>query len=188
MKEIIQIKITLQDSEPPVWRRLLLPSSITFFGLHHILQITMGWKNAHLFDFRVGDYTIGFVDSNAPEDLADANEVTVDTLLSKEGIKFHYNYDFGDDWQHLIEVEKISDPQPKQQYPTCIGGEMNCPPEDCGGIPGFENMLSILRDRTHPEFQDMYTWAGRYNPKKFNLAKINRELPRFKNYMKHWKK
>jgi hypothetical protein len=65
---------------------------------------------------------------------------------------------------------------------------MNCPPEDCGGIPGFENILSILKDRTHPEFQDMYQWAGRYNPKKFNLAKINRELPKYKNYMKHWKK
>ena len=146
----------------------------------------MGWKNSHLFDFKLGDYTIGYLDDDAPEDLADANEVTVDTLLTKEGMKFHYTYDFGDSWEHTIEVEKIINEA--QDIPVCIEGEMNCPPEDCGGIPGFENMLGILKDRTHPEFQDMYQWAGSYNPKKFSLAKINRELSKFKKYIKHWKK
>jgi len=183
----LQIKITLDHTDPQIWRRIIIPDSITFFDLHHILQIAMGWKNSHLFDFKVGDYTIGYLGDDAPEDLADANEVTVDTVLTKEGMKFHYTYDFGDSWEHTIEVEKIASEEDGQQYPICIEGEMNCPPEDCGGIPGFENMLAILKDRTHPEFQDMYQWAGRYNPKKFNMAKINRELPKFKKYMKHWK-
>jgi hypothetical protein len=182
----LQLKITLNHTNPPIWRRVLVPADITFFDLHHILQITMGWKHSHLFDFKFGNYIIGYLDEDAPEDLADANEVTLDTLLTKPGLKFKYFYDFGDGWEHTIEVEKITDEV--QEYPVCVEGEMNCPPEDCGGIPGFENLLSILNDKGHPEYEEMREWAGRYNPKKFNMAKINRELPKYKNYMKHWKK
>ena len=96
MIKVIQLKITLAHTEPPIWRRLLVPDSITFFDLHHIFQIAMGWKNAHLFDFRVGDYVIGYIDQDAQEDLADANKVTVDTLISKAGMRLNYTYDFGD--------------------------------------------------------------------------------------------
>jgi hypothetical protein len=188
MKEIIKLKVVLERTAPPIWRTILIPNSITFFDLHHILQIAMGWKNSHLFDFNVGDYSIGFLDDDAPEDLADASEVTVDTLLTTVGMKFRYTYDFGDSWRHALVVEELLDREPDQLYPVCLDGEMNCPPEDCGGIPGFENMLAILRDRTHPEFQEMYAWAGRYNPNKFNKEKINKELPAFKKYRKRWKK
>ena len=119
----------------------------------------MGWKNSHLFDFRVGDYTLGFIDEDAPEDLAYATLITVDALLSKVGMKFLYLYDFGDSWQHTIEVEKLSSANENPENPVCLGGEQNCPPEDCVGVPGFYNMLEILKDRTHPEFEDMYAWA-----------------------------
>ena len=103
-------------------------------------------------------------------------------------MKFLYLYDFGDNWQHPIEVEKIMDTEEGQKYPVCIEGELNCPPENCGGIPGYRNILEILNDKGHPEYQEMREWAGRYNPKKFNKEKINRELLKFKEYMKHWRK
>jgi len=147
----------------------------------------MGWKNSHLFDFNIGDYMIGFVDDDAPEDLADSDVVAIETLLTKEGMKFQYNYDFGDGWEHTIEVEKIANEEEDKQYPVCLDGEMNCPPEDCGGIEGFKNLLVVLNDR-HPESEEMRMWARRYNPQKFNMEKINKELPNFKKYRKHWKK
>ena len=188
MKNAIQLKVTLTDTDPQIWRRVLIPSSITFFDLHHILQISMGWKNSHLFEFRVGDYAIGFIDDSAPENLADASEVTLDTLLTKVGMKFLYTYDYGDNWQHTIEVEKMLNSEDGHEYPVCIEGELNCPPEDCGGMHGYRNMLETLKDKNHPEYLEMREWAGRYNPKKFNTGKINKELPKFKEYMKMWRK
>ena len=128
---VMQLKVILnQEPTYHLETEFLVQDSITFFDLHHILQITMGWKNSHLFDFKVGDYMIGFVDDDAPEDLADSDVVAVDTLLTKEGMKFQYNYDFGDGWEHTIEIEKIVNEEDGKQYPICLDGEMNCPPED----------------------------------------------------------
>lgn len=103
-------------------------------------------------------------------------------------MQFLYTYDFGDDWKHSIDVENIQDKEEGRKYPICIGGELNCPPEDCGGIPGYLNLTEILKDKSHPEYEEMREWTGRYNPQKFNMSKINRELPKFKGYMRMWKK
>ena len=159
MTNVIQLRIALSGIEPPIWRRLLVVDSITFFDLHHIFQIAMGWKNAHLFDFRIGDYLIGFIDSDAPEDLADANKVTLDTLVTKVGLRFAYNYDFGDGWDHLVEIEKIF--QEESQNPACLEGARNCPPEDCGGTPGYQHLIEVLKDKSNPEYSEMKRWAGR---------------------------
>ncbi len=166
-----------------------MPDSITFFDLHHIIQISMGWKNSHLFEFRIGDYRVGFEDEemDGSKDVADASQVTLDTLLTKEGMEFNYVYDFGDNWMHTIKIEKLEQVNPEQLLPFCTGGEGNCPLEDCGGIPGFYHLLEVLKDKNHEEYEDMRTWAGRYNPNKFNIQKVNRELPKFRSYMKRWK-
>lgn len=188
MTNAIQLKIAVSGIEPPTWRRLLVLDSITFFDLHHIFQITMGWKNAHLFDFRIGDYVIGYIDKDAPEDLADANKVTVDTLIAKAGMRFNYSYDFGDGWNHLVEIEKISAEEVNRQYPVCLDGERNCPPEDCGGIPGYQHLIEVLKDKSNPDYPEMKRWAGKgYDPEKFDLEKINKLLPKFKSYMRMWK-
>ena len=148
----------------------------------------MSWKILHLFEFMISNYRIGFEDEemDGSEDVAGANQVTLDTLLVNGGL-FSFTYDFGDRWYHTIKVEKLTI-NSDQQLPFCLDGEQNCPPEDCGGITGFYNLLKILNDKTHPEFQDIYTWAGRYDPKKFNIEKVNSGLPNYKKYMKHWKK
>jgi hypothetical protein len=189
-KEIIEVKIVLNETNPPIWRRLLIPATITFFDLHHIFQIGMGWTNSHLFEFKVGDYTIGYIDDQFEESegIADANEVTLETLLMKEGTQFSYLYDFGDHWQHTVIVEKLLKKEEGKIYPICREGSLRSPPEDCGSIPGFYNLLEILKDKKHPEYKETKTWLGRgYDPEKFDLEKVNKELPKFKKYMKHWR-
>jgi hypothetical protein len=189
MNDILSLKITLNDTIPVIWRRVLVANTVKFFDLHHIIQISMGWKNSHLFEFRVGDYKIGYIDRNeAFEDIADAGEVALDVLLTKEGLTFTYLYDFGDSWRHTLEIEKIIADKPGNNYPECTGGQLACPPEDSGGIPGFYENLKILKDRKHPEYADVKRWVGRgYDPEKFDIKRVNTELPRFRNYMKHWR-
>jgi hypothetical protein len=186
---ILSLKITVNNTNPTIWRKVLVPASVKFFDLHHIIQISMGWKNSHLFEFQVGDYKIGYIDPNeAFEDTADAGEVTLDLLLMKEGFMFTYLYDFGDYWQHTIEVEKILEKEIDKVYPVCTGGQLACPPEGSGGIHGFYENLEILKDPKHPEYKEVKRWLGRgYDPEKFNIDKVNKELPKFKSYMKHWK-
>lgn len=188
MKEVLQIKVTLDKTDPPIWRRILVPADVTFFDLHHILQIAMGWKNSHLFEFKVGDYTIGYEDDDldGSDEIANAGEVTLDTLLVKEGLAFSYVYDLGDYWMHTVVVERILAGDSQKTYPVCVEGALNCPPEDCGSIPGFYHLVEVLKDKRHPEYADMRMWAGRYNPSKFNIERINKELPRYRKYMKHW--
>ncbi len=186
MQEIISIKITLNNTNPAIWREVTVPASITFFFLHHIIQISMGWRNSHLFEFKVGDYKIGYIDpQEAFEDVADANEVTLDLLL-KEDMALTYLYDFGDDWEHIVEVEKLLEKEEGNIYPLCIEGQLACPPEDSGGIHGFYDKLEILKDKKHPEYSLIKQWVGRgYYPEKFNIEKVNKKLPKFRSYMNH---
>ena len=129
----IQIKVTLLGTEPAIWRRIVIPSAISFFDLHHILQISMGWKNSHLFEFHAGDYRIGYIDEEFEDsdELADALVVQADLLLGKEKATCIYVYDFGDHWEHALEVEAV-EPANDRILPVCIDGDLNCPPEDCG--------------------------------------------------------
>lgn len=189
MHQILSLKITLNKTKPAIWRAVLVPASVRFFDLHHIIQISMGWKNSHLFEFLVGEYKIGYIDPNeAFEDIADAGEVALDLLLMKEGFTFTYLYDFGDNWQHTVEVEKILDKDSDKVYPVCTEGQLACPPEDSGGIHGFYENLEILKYPKHPEYKEVKQWLGRgYDPEKFNIDKVNKELPKFKSYMKNWK-
>ena len=187
--QMIQLKITLCGTNPLIWRRILIPDSITFFDLHHVIQISMGWSNSHYFEFNVGDYEIGYPNKkfDQSESLADANKVTADALLTKAGIRFTYVYDFGDHWEHTVEVEKFLAEAQGKIRPVCLEGNLNCPPEDSGGLHGFYNLLEILKDKRHPEYREIKTWLGRdYDSEKFDIEKINKKLPRFKKYMKDW--
>jgi hypothetical protein len=187
-EQILSLKITLDKTNPDIWRRVLVSAALKFFDLHHIIQICMGWKNSHLFEFQVGDYKIGYIDPNEMEDdLANAGEVPLDLLLTKEGLTFTYLYDFGDYWKHTVEVEKILTKDEGKHYPVCTDGQLACPPEDCGGVPGFYTNLKILKDPKHPQYKSLKQWLGRgYNPEKFDINKVNKELPKFKKYRKDW--
>src|ERR1035437_3316342 len=172
MTDIIQLKITLQNTNPPIWRRVQVPKSLTFFDLHHVIQIAIGWTNSHLFEFTIHGYTLAWAgdDRNDGEQPLDANEVVLGLVLNQPLEKFEYLYDFGDSWRHLIEVEALLEKDEMKIYPVCIEGELRSPPENCGGIPGFYENLEIIKDKEHHDYEDTKTWLGKnYNPEEFDI-------------------
>lgn len=181
---MVQLKISLKNSKPPIWRRVLVKSSISFYELHYTIQLAMGWGNYHLFEFKIGNYRIGILDEDFddPEsggsDVIDATEITLDEVLSKGAVKsFTYEYDFGDGWIHSIVVEKTFPLDPATYYPVCIKGKLACPPEDCGGLYGYYNLLEIISDKKHPEYEDMLEWmGGRIDPTEFEVEDVNVNL------------
>lgn len=182
MAEIFQLRIDLQDSKPPIWRRILVEKNITFYDLHQILLIVMDWHGGHLYEFEINETRISdiypdddFMDFRDPP--MDASKTKLTKMKLAAGMKFTYIYDFGDYWVHKIKVEKVLPRDPNIQYPTCTKGKLNTPPDDCGGIYGFYEMLDIIADPTHPEFQNMVDWLGEgYDPSHFDLGEINEIL------------
>ncbi|MEP7109567.1 MAG: plasmid pRiA4b ORF-3 family protein [Ferruginibacter sp.] len=191
MREIIQLTVSLQHSNPLIWRSILVNKETSFFELHHIIQIAMGWKNYHLFEFNLDGYRVGMIEENedgcSSNQLFDATKTLLTDILSLEKDSFLYNYDFGDGWLHEIELEQLLEKEDKVNYPTCIFGQLNCPPEDCGGIYGFHTMLKILQDTKHPENIEMRNWVGKkYDPEIFEPSKINKQLKQLKKYISRW--
>jgi len=179
--EIVQIKVTLLGTTPPIWRRLLVPTDITLEQLHRVLQEAMGWDDEHLHDFRIGQRRFGRPD---PDDrllrrspIGNERTVRLIAVLDKVGAKAVYTYDFGDSWKHEIVVEKVLPPEPGCSYPICVGGKLHGPPEDCGGIPGFYNLLEAISDPKHPRYEEMSEWMGDdFDPEAFSVDDVNRGL------------
>jgi hypothetical protein len=179
--EIYQIKITLLGTTPPIWRRLLVPAGMTLEQLHDVLQAAMGWENCHLHEFHIGQKRFAKPDPN--DSLmglpTTGNERTVRmfSVLGKVGAKAVYTYDFGDGWEHSIAVEKVLPPDPGLAYPLCTAGKLHGPPEDCGGIPGYYNLLEALHDPDHEEHEEMLEWIGDgFDPNAFSVDEVNRRL------------
>jgi hypothetical protein len=177
---IYQIKVTLRNSKPPIWRRLLVASDMTLYQLHHIIQEAMGWWNAHLHQFIVGqnDY-YGEADSEWGWDdrLKDEKQFTISQIAPAEKDKFIYEYDFGDDWLHIVLVEKILPSDPTQKLPFCIKGKRACPPEDVGGMWGYYGFLEALQDPDHENHAMYKEWiGGEFDPDFFDLKVINEGL------------
>ena len=186
MMEAIQIRINLDDTNPLIWRHILVSKNISFYKLHHTIQIAMGWTNSHLFEFKMGDYCVReiFIDFDGMEeaDIIDAKQTKLTNLINKE---LNYTYDFGDSWDHTIIFEKIVVLEDGHQLPFCIAGALKCPPEDCGGIPGFYNFLNILSDKNHEEYKETKIWAGgKFNVNEFDLLKINKQFKNIEKYIK----
>lgn len=186
MDEIIQLKITLKWTKPPIWRRVLVDRKSTFYDLHNIIQIAMGWTNSHLYEFKVFDYRIGEPNEEFDETdfggskIIDASTVLLDSILTDPKEKFVYEYDFGDSWTHSVVVEKFLPADKKVFYPTCIAGKLKCPPEDCGGVSGFYGLLEILNNKRHPDREDMMYWVGgSYDSNHFDIEWVNDQLSSF---------
>jgi len=179
--EIVQIKVTLLGTTPPIWRRLLVPADMTLEQLHRVLQEAMGWDDDHLHEFRIGQRRFGRPD---PDDrllrrspIGNERTVRLIAVLDKVGAKAVYTYDFGDSWKHEIVVEKVLPPEPGCSYPICVGGKLHGPPEDCGGIPGFYNLLEAISDPKHPRYEEMSEWMGDdFDPEAFSVDDVNRGL------------
>lgn len=176
MSNIIQLKITLRDLHPPIWRRIQVRDNISFHKLHEIIQVVMGWANYHLYDFHVNEQRFSLPDGDWDENVIPSKKIKLNILKEKQ--KFDYTYDFGDCWEHQILVEKIIPDEMGLPHPICIKGKLSCPPEDCGGIGGYYNLLNIKEDKNHPNYNDyIVNWLGEdFNPNNFNVDDINKEL------------
>lgn len=179
--EIYQIKVTLLDTSPPIWRRLLVSANLTLEQLHDVLQRAMGWEDCHMHDFRIGKKRFETPDPNdplmGPTDVGDERTVRLFSVLGKVGAKAVYTYDFGDGWEHGIAVEKVLPPEAGLAYPVCVDGKRHTPPEDCGGVPGFYELLEAIGDPEHDQHEEMRDWLGDdFDPEAFSIAEVNRRL------------
>ena len=178
--EIYQLKVTLLDTSPPIWRRLLVPADLTLAQLHDVLQIAMGWQDGHLHEFSTRGQRFGPLDAEdqfMADDVEDERRMRIFDVFGRTGAKAVYTYDFGDTWEHSLVLEKRLPAAPNMLYPICTEGQLACPPEDCGGIPGFYDLLDALRDPTHEEHQELRDWVGGdYDPEVFSIEAVNRIL------------
>jgi hypothetical protein len=158
---VFQLKVTLKGSKPPIWRRVLVDSSSTLEQLHEVIQAAFGWWNCHLYDFEFGRrrYCIPDPDWDSGLPVSDPRTTRLDQV-AMDGASFTYTYDFGDYWQHTVTVEKVLDTSPVDSLPACIGGRRAGPPEDCGGVWGYESLLAILADPSHPRHDELAEWAS----------------------------
>lgn len=176
---IFQLKITVCGIQPEISRCVLAPGNMKLDMLHETIQGAMGWKDSHLHEFVIKGTTYG--DPDNPPHGSFASERGTKTKLKfldlQPGDTFIYRYDFGDEWTHEILVEEIQEPVPNEIYPKCIAGERACPPEDCGGPPGYEHLLRLLGNRNDPEYEHLREWVGAtFDPGMFDVS-ARRWLP-----------
>ena len=176
---VYQLKIVLKDIKPSIWRRFQVAGDIRFSDLSRVIQIVMGWQDAHLHVFQVGEKPIGVPDPEFPssDEIINEADVRLNQVVKGEKIKFTYEYDFGDGWQHELTVEKVLAGEQGEPLPRCLAGKRNCPPEDCGGPWGYADLLKALADPGHPEHDEIMTWLdGEFDPEKFDMEELNQLL------------
>ena len=150
---VFQFRIELLWIDPPIWRRIQVPEDITLDELSDVINAAMGWHGGHLHSFLIAGLEFGSADD---QDLLDASienetDVLLRGLVEHQGEKFRYQYDFGDDWQDDVLIEKVFPAEEGIKYPRCIKGRRACPPEDCGGVPGYLDLLEVAANPSHPE-------------------------------------
>ena len=182
---IFQLKVTLVGSKPPIWRRILVPDTISLGKLHRILQVVMGWEDEHLHQFVQGRELYGVPDKDDVffgMSVKDEKRVILSSLLWKEKESLTYEYDFGDGWEHKLILEKKLPFDSAMQLPQCIKGKRACPPEDCGGVWGYMDLIEIMNDKSNPEYAERAEWLEDnfditdFNPELFDLDHINARL------------
>lgn len=177
--QIHQLKITLLNTEPPIWRRVLILNNLTLGDLHDVIQISMGWNDAHLHQFRQGEISYSDpefeLDENPEIEVIDEQKVKISQVLAKPKDALIYEYDFGDGWRHLIELET---PTAKNEeipdVPICLEGQRSCPPEDCGGTYAYLEMLKSPKNPKDPHYQELKDWLpDGFSPDFFDLRRVN---------------
>lgn len=178
---VYQFKVTLKGIRPPIWRRFQVTNNITLYKLHLVLQRVMGWDNYHLYQFFIQGISYGDPDPDYGLTDVNARKVRLWQVLTEPKMKFVYQYDFGDDWRHEVVLEKTLPPVEGAQYPVCLAGARACPPEDCGGTWGYQELLQTISDPEHEEYEETMEWlGGEFDPEAFDLERINWELKRLR--------
>lgn len=179
-----QLKVGLKGTRPPIWRRVLVSPSMALNDLHEVIQGVMGWEDCHLHLF-VKDRTIYGVPDPSDDDFRlpggprelDERKHRVEEILKREKDQVVYEYDFGDSWMHLVTLQRILPYDPAVELPVCTGGKRRCPPEDSGGVWGYYDKLEILKDKDHPEHEEIVDWMGDdFDPEEFSVEEADRAL------------
>jgi len=168
--QLVSLKVTLRGIRPPVWRRLVIPGTMTLGDLHQAIQAAMGWDDDHLHVFDIAGRS--YSDPSAVDDVADEERATLNGVLKSGVTRFSYTYDFGDNWQHMIVIESQSPPPPVdgRRYPACVAGKRNCPPEDCGGSWGYQDLLAVVANPAHPTYREWIAMIGEgFDPEDFSV-------------------
>ena len=177
---IYQVRITLHHIHPPIWRRVQT-NDCSLDELHDIIQICMGWEDEHMYAFVIEGEEFGNPDLGEPE--YDSRFVRLSESVEQGNTSFHYDYDFGDEWRHIIDIEKTLPVEEGVRYPRCVNGERACPPEDCGGPYGYPYFLDKIQDPKHDEHEEALEWVGdEFDPEKFDLEEVNKDL----HYLRRW--
>jgi Plasmid pRiA4b ORF-3-like protein len=182
MPNIARLKITLDNVAPAVERRVEVPADIRLDDLHLVIQVAMPWDNYHLYEFRAGAIAWGIPDPDvrgfSPSEPRPASKATLADLLAEAGgERFAYAYDFGDGWEHSVEVEAIVAAVPDITYPRLIGAHGRCPPEDVGGPWGYADYLDAIADPKHERYEELIEWRGPgFDPAIVDEAAIHKGL------------
>jgi hypothetical protein len=175
---VFQLRVALNQVEPAIWRRLIVPADITLGKLHLVLNEVMGWTCSHLHSFVLRDRSFGDPRLDADRELGfeDERKVKLESLVGEKQ-SLRYDYDFGDSWTHEVLVEKRLEADERVCYPLCIGGARACPPEDCGGVPGYARLVAALADSDNAEHNELLTWVGgHFDPEGFDVNRTNQAL------------
>ena len=175
--KIFQLRIALMDASPPIWRRILVESTITLADLHDVLQVAMGWYDCHLHMFikQRTHYQPPNPWMDLPGDeVLDTRKYRLHQVLSKPKDWMRYRYDFGDCWDHRVTLQKVLPADPKLLLPVCLSGRRRCPPEDCGGLWGYYEMQKALADPNHEEHELWTEWIDDgFDPEEFSVHEVN---------------
>jgi hypothetical protein len=177
----VQVHVSLDEIEPAIWRRLVLPARWNLEQLHLGIQAAFNWWNYHLYEFRIGGLRYGDIDI-LTEDAIDGDPRVFDfrevrLLDFEQGSVFKYLYDFGDNWRHSVVLEKFVALEATPKHGICVEGARARPPEDVGGVPGYERFLEIMSDKTDPEYADTKRWCGgHFNPEWFDLGVVDKDV------------
>jgi hypothetical protein len=180
---VFQIKVGLRDAKPPIWRRLEVPADVSLARLHAVIQTAFGWNDSHLHVFETAYGEFGVADAELGHRAE--SKVTLEQVAPGAQSKIRYTYDFGDAWEHDILVEKVVDRDNSASYPRCTGGRRAAPPEDCGGVWGYADLVEVLSDPDHPEHEEVLEWLGLevaadFDTTSFDAEAVNRELSRLR--------
>jgi len=190
MPKILTLRITLKDMRPSIWRKIEIDDSMNFEDLHYVIQALMGWEDDHLYCFNIGKNTT--IDGDRVErgsffpffgkrrEYLKACSAVLASFIKKEGDKFLYTYDFGDNWEVELIVKSISPKKKGQKRAVCLSGKRSGPPEDCGGIFMYSDATEVLKDKNHPHYQELSEWYGEdFDPEYFNIEQVNKRLENY---------
>ncbi|WP_243357983.1 plasmid pRiA4b ORF-3 family protein [Fundidesulfovibrio terrae] len=176
---IYQLHVQLLGITPLIWRRIQVPGEVSLFRLNLLIQRAMGWKNTHLSEFNIDSRKYGATEQDHfAEGVYEFKKFKLSQVVTAAGQSFLYAYDFGDDWLHKVVVEDILARENEVKYPLCIAGERACPPEDVGGIYGYDDFLEAISDPKHESHADYKTWIKKFDPENFDVDKATKAMQR----------